>query len=487
MRRKIVGCCLAGLVVMSMSGVASAQRRPITKSPRSRADAARERLKIEAEQAYRRGAHQRVVDLTTRVLEENPRDPVAYYLRASSSCEIGIGSRDKSWLRQGVADAREAIRFDNGRNKLYYIPYIYGMTNLAVIEDRPKHAETAVEIADQVLAAKSITKEEQAHIRYQRAGALVILKRTDEAVADYDRAIEADRKLIVAYLGRANALASTGKTDKTLESYAALIGAFPDNPTAYDARGVYLQQLGRLDEALVDFSKAIELNPQYTSGYANRGFVLMATDNAEGAEVDFDNALRLAPGYPLYHKLRSSARLAQGKADAAVEDLRAAVKAQPNDPTTHAELGFALFFAGDLRGAVQSFDEAQKLAPEMKHVDPWRYLALKLDGQAEQAAKLYAAKVAPVADQRDWIDHLCAFICDGENEQALLAAITSPAAEAAAAQHCEAYYFIGMRMKLAGQADKATQQFQKALETKAMQLSAYRGAQFALKKFATGT
>ncbi len=48
-----------------------------------------------------------------------------------------------------MGDAREAIRLGGVNNSIYYLPYLYGMTNLTLVEGRKEHAEMVLsEVAE---------------------------------------------------------------------------------------------------------------------------------------------------------------------------------------------------------------------------------------------------------------------------------------------------------------------------------------------------
>jgi hypothetical protein len=83
-----------------------------------------------AEQAYKQGEFDKVVQLTNTTLRSNPNDHVALYLRGSARVEQGLQRRDGQLIRDGIADAREAIRLGGKENSIYYLPYLYGMTQL---------------------------------------------------------------------------------------------------------------------------------------------------------------------------------------------------------------------------------------------------------------------------------------------------------------------------------------------------------------------
>ena len=113
--------------------------------------------------AYRQGQYARAIELTTAVLKQKPEDHVALYLRASAASNRAQ-TRNAQFIRDGIKDARDAIGLQKLGKADYYLPYLYGMTSLTIVEAKPKHAETAVGIADQLLSQDKYAPAERANL-----------------------------------------------------------------------------------------------------------------------------------------------------------------------------------------------------------------------------------------------------------------------------------------------------------------------------------
>lgn len=441
-------------------------------------DPAAEQTKTQAEQSYKRGEFDKTVELTNSVLAKNPNDHVALYLRASARVEQGLQRRDGQLLRDGIADAREAIRLGRD-NPLYYLPYLYGMTNLAIVENRKEHAEVSIKIADTAIANPALKPDQKANLLYQRGLAKAFLGQTDAAVADHQEATRLNPALLAAYTAAADTLARAGKTDAANAAFDRTVKAFPESPLVYNNRGEYLRQSNQPEKAVADFTRAIELDPGYYYAYTNRGFALMQLDDPQAAENDFTASLRINPDQPMVYGLRGTARVAQRKFEAAIEDHRRALEKVPNNPLAITDLGFAQFFAGRFEEAVRSFEKAIELNPNFVQLNPWRVAALAQLGRKEAASTEYAVSFDKPAADRTWNDNLVAFQYDKINIEQLRAAIAKEE-PTRTAQIAEAEYFIGRKLAEQGQDADARAAFQRAIDTGAKQLSAYRGAKFAL-------
>ena len=79
--------------------------------------------------------------------------------------------------------------------------------------------------------------------------------RTDEAVAEFRKAIDADAKFTPAYNNLAEALAKQGKLEDAERYYKRSLAEKP-SAAVYNALGVVLRRLGKTDEATDQFAKA---------------------------------------------------------------------------------------------------------------------------------------------------------------------------------------------------------------------------------------
>ncbi len=435
----------------------------------------------EADQAYRRSDHKKVIEVTSGVLAQNPRDHVALYFRGSSRVDLGAATRDAALVRSGIADARQAISIKTQDNFNYYLPYLLGMTNLAGLESKPAHAQVAIDFATQLLDQPKLKGEQRSNTLYQRALAFQVLPDQVRAIADYQEAIRVTPAHLGARIGLADALAASGKTVAAMNAYNDAVKAFPTNPLVYNNRGMFEQSTGKYDEAILDFSKALELDPQFVVAITNRGFVMMSLGNFEGAENDFTESLKLDAAQPMVISLRAGSKLSRGDIEAAIKDYNEVLKWDSKNAVGHAELGFALFFAGKTQEALAEFDQAAELDKKLRFLHPWRYLAMLTLGQKQQADAKFAADLAIPVAKREWGDALLIYLGDKLSEQDLRKAINTTDPKSADAQICEAEFFIGQRKLIVGQKEAAKIHFAAALKSKSTQLSAYRGAKFASK------
>lgn len=434
----------------------------------------------DAEEAYRRSDHKKVIELMSGVLAQNPKDHVAMYLRGSSRVDLGAATGDAAMVRAGITDARESITVKTKDNLNYYLPYLKGMTSLAIVENKRTHADVAINFATQLLAQPTLKGEERSNTLYQRALAHSAVQDQAKAIADLQEAIRVTSNHLGARVDLGGALASVGQNAAAMTAYNDAVKAFPNLPLVYNNRGFFQQSIGKLDEAVLDFTKALELDPQFLEAISNRGYVFLNQGKHEQAENDFSQSLQINSAQPSVISLRAGSKLSRGDLAAAIADYNEVLKWDSKNTYGHAELGFALFFAGKTQEALAEFDRAAELDATLRFLRPWQYLTMLALGQKPQADAKFAADFAIPQAKREWPDQLLIYLGDKQSEQDLRNSINKDP-KAADPQLCEAEFFIGQRKFLAGQKDAAKTHFAAALKTKSTQLSTYRGAKLAVK------
>ena len=100
---------------------------------------------------------------------------------------------------------------------------------------------------------------------------LAKLKRFDDALASYDRALTLQPTYAEALYNRGNTLRELKRLNDALESYDRAISVRPDDANALSNRGVTLHDLKRFDEALASFERALALRPDDSEVLCNLG------------------------------------------------------------------------------------------------------------------------------------------------------------------------------------------------------------------------
>lgn len=448
-------------------------------------------LRSQADEAYQRGEYQRVIELCNQLLQQFPNDNphVAFHLRASAKIELGRIAKSGKQIREGIADSRSALEKGSGKFPWLNVPYIYGMTALGELESRPEHLETAIRWVTPLLdkpTGEFYSDEDKGNLYYQRGLALSAKGDIKAAAADFTKASSLAPRLLAPHLRRGATLAALGRSDEAEQAYDQAVERFPRSVIAVNDRGNFRRSKGDLDGAISDFSKALELDPKFAVGYINRGIARYDSKRPKEAEADFGQAARYATDLATRNasiRLRGSSRLAAGNAQGALDDLTAAVRANPSDPAVVEERAIAEFCAKQYSASADDFARTMVVDSKLVRVVPWYWLALQRSGREQEARSLIMRTLDQETPPTGWIGALCK-LCDGTmTDDELLQAANEGTATERKQKLCEAMFFLGQAAILTKEPEKARDYFEKALQAETVTLSAYRAAQYELKRF----
>jgi tetratricopeptide (TPR) repeat protein len=154
-----------------------------------------------------------------------------------------------------------------------------------------------------------------------------VLKRYDEAMALYDKALDRQPRAGIAYSRKANLLIDAGRNDDALAVYQAATRAGLNLPAFRRKMGMLLEDLGRFDEALAEYRLARQGDPG-----------------------------DLPTRYLLADLLAR-----QGKFDEAERELRTLINGFPREIQGYCQLAFVYMKKGDLEAAEKILGQAQAL------------------------------------------------------------------------------------------------------------------------------
>jgi predicted O-linked N-acetylglucosamine transferase (SPINDLY family) len=232
-----------------------------------------------------------------------------------------------------------------------------------ILKQRPKHSDALHLLGLIACHKKDLARGEQliaqaikvdpgnaiAHLN--RGNALKDLKRLDDALSCYNKAIALKSNLVDAHSNRSIVLHHLRRFDEALAGYDRTIALKPDHAEAYNNRGIALFDLNRPDEALVSYDKAIALVANYPEAYNNRGNALCALRRPLEALASYDRAIALMPNFVDAHSNRGIALHDLDRLEEAVASCDRAIALDPHYPRAYNNRGKVLH-------ALRRFDEA---------------------------------------------------------------------------------------------------------------------------------
>ncbi|MGB7910766.1 MAG: tetratricopeptide repeat protein [Desulfobaccales bacterium] len=133
----------------------------------------------------------------------------------------------------------------------------------------------------------------------------------DQAVADYNKALELNPKLAWAYNNLGIIYLQKEDYDHAFAAYNKALEIDPKQAQFYNNRGGAYREIGHNDEAISDFNGALELNPSYANAYYNRAAAFYAKKDFDKAWADVNKAQSL--GAKIDPKFLEGLRRASGR------------------------------------------------------------------------------------------------------------------------------------------------------------------------------
>ncbi len=156
----------------------------------------------------------------------------------------------------------------------------------------------------------------------------------DEAIRDYDKAIELTPNATKIYNSRGIAKAKLGRYEEAIKDFEKVIELDPNDAIAYNNRGTAKDKVGRVDEAIRDYNKVIELDPNDADAYYNRGYAKLELTRYKEAIKDFDKAIELDPNNTAAHNNREVAKKELGSSDETIREPKKALEINPPLPAS---------------------------------------------------------------------------------------------------------------------------------------------------------
>jgi tetratricopeptide (TPR) repeat protein len=150
-------------------------------------------------------------------------------------------------------------------------------------------------------------------IAYNNRGEIYyMLGKYATALPDLNQAILLDPVLTGALLNRAAVNIRLGHYNEAIEDYSNFIRTDRAVAEAWYNRGTLYLLMNDNSKAWTDLSRAIELNPIYAEAYNNRGLARFKLFDQRGAVADYDIALQLRPNFVQALLNRSAAAIKLG-------------------------------------------------------------------------------------------------------------------------------------------------------------------------------
>ena len=162
--------------------------------------------------------------------------------------------------------------------------------------------------------------------------------RMDEAMAQFQKALEIKPNYVQAHNNLGIVLVKKGREDEGIAEYEKALAINPNYAEARYNLGIALVKKGRLDEAMAQYKKALEIDPNYVAARCNLGLALAQKGQLDAAIAQFQKAVEINPDYLDAHNNLGVAFAQKGRMDEAIAQFQEAVRLDPNNSSAQNNL-----------------------------------------------------------------------------------------------------------------------------------------------------
>ena len=403
----------------------------------------------------------------TQALAVDPQMAAAYNGR-------GNAKASKNDFDGAIADFSQAIQFD---------------PNLATAYDGRGNARIAKDDAASAIAdfTQAIAIDPNLAAAYSDRGfARQANGNPDGAIADYTQALALAPKSARTYFNRGLARQAQGDLDAAIIDFGHALDFDPTLADAFYYRGNAKSANHDLDGAISDYQSAIGLNPKLAPAYTNLGLARQAKGDVDGANTAYTQALSIDPKIAVAYFNRSVIEAQKNDLDDAIADSTQALYLDGKNAQAYSTRGFAKLTKGNLDGALTDLKQFCDLAPrdhDTDHVRLYLWLISKAQNSGADADQELSSALGSSWNSapEDMATKTAGFLLGNTPEAAYLTAAASPDAATDQAQHCQAWYFAGMKRLLMGDKKGAIEAFHQCVATQQKDSTEFVLAQTELK------
>ncbi|MBT5666830.1 MAG: tetratricopeptide repeat protein [Rhodospirillaceae bacterium] len=216
------------------------------------------------------------------------------------------------------------------------------------------------------------------------------LKRFDDAIESYNRAILIDPSVAALHNNLGNAQQDKGDLAAAIASFGKALELDPDYAEAHSGLGGALKDSGDIPAAIDSYNRALAINPDFAEALNNLGNAYREQGDFPAAVERYKRALAIRGDYAEAHYNLGRAQHEMGDVPAAIESYRSAVAINKDFVEAHNSLGGALRVVGDLDSAIESYTSAIYLNPDYAGYHFNLGAALKDKGDLDDAIECYA-------------------------------------------------------------------------------------------------
>ncbi|HWU02088.1 MAG TPA: tetratricopeptide repeat protein [Novosphingobium sp.] len=230
----------------------------------------------------------------------------------------------------------------------------------AVLGDKSKAIADRIAKADADVAANP----DAASHYLDRGNLMLDIRRLDDAIKDYDKALSLEPKNAMVLAARGMARAWKGDLEAASSDLNAAFAINPKNVVVFRARGLIAQQKGAWREAIAAYTSALQLEPSSGFALGYRAKAARAVGDNEAALRDAAAAIKQQPAWIELYLLRANVLRSQGKESEALAEATAVTAANPDNSYAHVVAANIYSAFHKDAEAMRAYDKAIAVKPE---------------------------------------------------------------------------------------------------------------------------
>jgi len=214
----------------------------------------------------------------------------------------------------------------------------------------------------------------------------------------WSHAIAVTSENFIAHDGLGQFQLDHGRLDEAIDQFQIALNIAPKYPMARTNLGIALAKKGRIDEAIADFQAVLEDYPNDAKTHLNLGTALAKKGDAQSAIAAYEKALSIQSRYPSAHYNLGMALDDSGRIDEAIAHYQEAVQEDPHFAEAYYLLGNDLFRRSRIDDAIAAYERALQSRPVYPEVENNIGLALLKEGRPGEAIAHWENAVANESD-----------------------------------------------------------------------------------------
>ena len=244
-------------------------------------------------------------------------------------------------------------------------------------------------LTSEVISAPEL-KDHEAWEWNNKAVSLEALKRYDEAIQCYEKALEIDPRCSDFWKGKGRVLGNVRRYEEATACYSKALEIDPRDAKTWAVKSAILNDLGRYEQASACGSKALEIDPKFPDAWYFKGSALNHLRRHEDAIACFSKALEIDPQFAASWLSKGDALSALGRPEDALACFSKALEIDPRCVVAWNNKGKDLIGFRPLEEAIACFSKALEIDP--RYAVAWNNKGLTLHalGRPEEAVACFS-------------------------------------------------------------------------------------------------